>query len=123
MHTSTGDTDKIVYWHRELPPLDAEPMEEHTVEATSMRVRGTIDHRNELWDSCYEDLMTRLSERLEQEVKRLGGHYAHVLQESLDTKRNDVTGEAWLHGRVTYLLFRRQPAAAARSSIEPSPAR
>ena len=123
MHTSTGDTDKIVYWHRELPPLDAEPMEEHTVEATSMRVRGTIDHRNELWDSCYEDLMTRLSDRLEQEVKRLGGHNAHVLQESLDTKRNDVTGEAWLHGRVTYLLFRRQPAAAARSSIEPSPAR
>src|SRR5580765_4406712 len=29
---------KVVYWHRELPPLDAEPMGEHTVEANSMRV-------------------------------------------------------------------------------------
>lgn len=105
MHMSTSQPGKVVYWHRELPPLDAEPMEEHTVEAASMRVRGSIDHRNELWDSCYEDLMTRLRDRVEQEVKRLGGHYAHVLHESLDTKRDDITGEAWLHGRVNYLLL------------------
>ena len=33
---------KIVYWHRELPPLDAEPLGEHTVEANSMRVAGSL---------------------------------------------------------------------------------
>ena len=102
---ATNDPGKVVYWHRELPPIDAEALEEHTVEAASMRVRGTIDHRSELWDRCYEDLMTRLRDRLEQEVKRLGGRYAHVLHESLDTKHDDITGEAWLHGRVKYLLL------------------
>lgn len=48
---------KVVYWHRELPPLSAEAMEEHVAEATSSRVEGTIAHRDELWDRCYEDLM------------------------------------------------------------------
>jgi hypothetical protein len=26
---------KIVYWHRELPPIEADLVAEHTVEATS----------------------------------------------------------------------------------------
>lgn len=116
MQTATSDPGKVIYWHRELPPLDAEPMEEHTVEATSMRVRGTIGPRSELWDSCYEDLMRNLRDRLHQEVKRLGGHYAHVLHESLDTRRNDIVGEAWLHGRVTYLLLRRQSTGDCATS-------
>jgi hypothetical protein len=30
-----NDERKIVYWHRELPPLHADLMAEHTVEATS----------------------------------------------------------------------------------------
>src|ERR1700722_3851159 len=50
---------KTVYWHRELPPLDAEVMSEHTLEATSSRVPGTLTHRDELWDRCYEDLIAR----------------------------------------------------------------
>jgi len=37
--------------------------------------------------------------RLEEEICRLGGHYAHVLDESIEK------GEAWLHGRFTYMLF------------------
>ena len=48
----------IVFWHRELPPLDAEVMDEHTVEANSGRVAGTLAHRDELWDRCYRELMT-----------------------------------------------------------------
>ena len=31
---------KIVCWHRELPPLKAELVAEHTVEANSSRVGG-----------------------------------------------------------------------------------
>jgi hypothetical protein len=48
---------KIIYWHRELQPLDAEAIGEHVVEATSHRVSNTLSHRDELWDRCYEDLV------------------------------------------------------------------
>jgi hypothetical protein len=82
-------------------------MGEHTVEATSDRVEGTIAHRNELWDRCYQDLMARARVRLEQEVARLGGHYAHVLEEVIDTGHDDAKGETWLRGRFTYVLYRR----------------
>ena len=45
---------KTVYWHRELPPLYAEPLGEHIVEADSMRVVGNLAHRGDLWDRCYQ---------------------------------------------------------------------
>jgi len=102
------DNSKVVYWHRELPPCDAEIMGEHTVEATSGRVPGTFAHRDELWDRCYDDLMTQTRARLEQEVVRLEGHYAHVLDESVDSRHDDASGETWLHGRFTYVLYRRR---------------
>ena len=98
--------NKVIYWHRELPPLDAEVIGEHTLEATSMHVPGTLAHRDELWDECYASLMANVSKRLEEEVSRLGGNYAHVLTESVDSKRNDVTNEAWLHGSFGYVVCR-----------------
>ena len=107
MNNSLESETKVVYWHRDLPPLDAEPIAEHTVEANSLRVRGTLEHRNELWEQCYADLMTQLGDRLRQEVVRLGGQFAHVLDESIESRRDDITGEVWLHGRVTYSLLRR----------------
>ena len=104
---------KIVYWHRELPPLDAEIVAEHTVEAVSSRVPGTLAHRDELWNACFDDLMARTEARLEQEVARLGGDYAHVLVEAIDTRRDDLTGESWLHGRFSYVLYKRPSAGSA----------
>jgi hypothetical protein len=98
---------KIVYWHRELPPLEAELVAEHTVEANSGRVPGTIAHRDELWDRCYRELMADAESRLVQEVARLGGHFAHVHDESIDPKHDDAACEAWLHGRFGYILYRR----------------
>jgi hypothetical protein len=98
--------EKSIFWHRELPPLDAELLGEHTLEATSGRVEGTLAHQTELWDRCHQDLMSQTSARLGQEIARLGGRYAHVLDESIDTKRDDVKGEAWLHGRFKYVLYR-----------------
>jgi hypothetical protein len=97
-----------VFWHRDLPPLDAELLGgEHIVEASSKRVKGDLAHRNALWDECYDDLMARARDRLVQEVARLGGHYAHVLEEFVESRRNDVTGESWLQGRFFYVLLRR----------------
>ena len=97
-----------VYWHRELPPADAEILGEHTLEATSRRVQGTLAHRDELWDSCYRDLIDNTHERFRQEIRRLGGDCAHVLGESIDSRHDDATGETWLHGRFTYVLYRRR---------------
>jgi hypothetical protein len=99
---------QILFWHRELPPLDGDPITEHIIEADSSRVPGTLAHRDELWDRCYDELMTHAKSRLLQEVTRLAGHYAHVLHESIIPKHDDAAGEAWLHGRFVYMLYRRQ---------------
>ena len=104
---SAIDTNyKIIYWHRELPPFGANAVAEHVVEATSNRVPGTLLHRDELWNQCYEQLMACTCTRLEQEVARLGGHYAHVLSESVESHHDGPTNESWLHGRFTYMLYR-----------------
>jgi hypothetical protein len=107
-HLETMSAPKIVYWHRDLPPLDAELIAEHTVEADSSRVPGTIAHRDELWDQCYRDLMANAESRLVQEVDRLGGHFAHVHDEAIDPRHDDAAGETWLHGRFNYMLYRRR---------------
>lgn len=96
---------QIVFWHREMPPQDATLLGEHTVDAVSSRVPGTISHRDELWDRCYQELMANVRERLGQEIARLGGCYAHVYDESIDTRRDDAAGEAWLRGRFAYTLY------------------
>jgi hypothetical protein len=104
--TRNTPTKKVIYWHRELPPFHAEPVGEHIIEASSRRVPGTIARRDELWNLCYEDVMDRVETRLLQEVARLGGKYAHILTECTDSKHDAMTGETWLHGRFTYMLYR-----------------
>jgi len=103
------DGSKVVYWRRELPPLDAEVLGEHTVEATSCRVPHTFGH-DHVWDQCYDDLMAQVGARLEQEVRRLGGDLAHVLEESIEDRHDPATGTSWLHGRFQYVLYSRGPA-------------
>jgi len=102
-----------IYWHSELPPVDAEPVGECVIEATSRRVPGTLAHRDELWHECYKDLMTKACIRVAQEVDRLGGNCAHVLNESVDSKHDVVSGQAWLHGSFDCMIYRqpeRRPA-------------
>jgi hypothetical protein len=102
-----GDSKpKYIYWHRELPPFEAEMLGEHVLEATSSRVPGSLAHGGELWDRAYHKLMENAQTRMKQEIDRLGGRYAHVLDESIDNRRDEATGEAWLHGRFTYALYR-----------------
>ena len=105
MATDTAEP-KAIYWHRELPPLDAQPMDEHVVEALSSRVPVTFAHRDELWNRCKDELMANARVRLGEEIARLGGLCAHVLSESIETHHNDASGEMWLHGRFTYVLYR-----------------
>ena len=106
MNTTSESTPKAIYWHRDLPPLHAEAIGEHTIEATSSRVPGTIAHRDELWTRCEDELMSQTRHRLAEEMARLGGRSVHVHQESIETRHDDATGEAWLHGRFGYTLYR-----------------
>ena len=106
MTESQPSPQPIVYWHRQLPPVTAEVIDDHVVEATSGRVPGTLSHRDELWDRCYQELMATAQARIEQDLARLGGDFAHVHDESIDSKHDDATGEAWLHGRFSYVLYR-----------------
>ena len=106
MATSATNSMKAVFWHRDLPPLRAELMGEHTLEAVSGRISGTLSHRDEIWDQCYRELMANTDARLAQEIARLGGRYAHILHESIDTRHDDARGEAWLRGTFTYVLYR-----------------
>lgn len=96
-----------LFWHRDLPPLAAEAAEEHVIEALSDRVPGVIVRHGDLWDRCHASLMARVEERLLQELTRLGGDYAHVIDEHIDSRRDDLTSESWLHGRFTYVRYRR----------------
>jgi hypothetical protein len=107
--TNRHDEDKRIYWHRDLPPVSAELIADHTVEAVSGRVLGTISHRDELWNQCYRELMANASARLVQEMVRLGGDYAHVHDESIQTRHDYASGEAWLRGRFSYMLYRHAP--------------
>ena len=105
--TLDGKHGQIVYGHRDLPLLDAESVAEHTVEATSGRVAGTLSHRDELWDRCYRELMASVHALLAQEITRLGGDGAHVHDESIDTRHDEAAGEAWLHGCFSGHVYRR----------------
>ena len=106
MNMTPESTPKAIYWHRDLPPLDAEPLGEHTLEATSSRVPATIAHRDELWTRCEDDLMSQTRHRLADEMARLGGQSVHVHKESIEARHDDATGEAWLHGRFEFTLYR-----------------
>src|SRR5678815_5051146 len=95
-----------IYWHRELPPITAEVLGEHSLEATGKRTPGTLTHRGELWDECYDDLMGEAARRLKQETVRLGGNCAHVTSESVDSHHDGPSNESWLSGRFSSVLYR-----------------
>jgi hypothetical protein len=46
VNPTNDEQGKIVYWHRDLPPLDAELVAEHTLEANSSRgPAGCVGHQ------------------------------------------------------------------------------
>ena len=100
--------DIRVYWHRELPPSDMDPLAEHVVEATSDHVHGQLTRDADEWEACYASLMAAARQRIAQEVTRLDGDCAHVLGEIVDARHNEAAGDAWLHGQFNYVLFRRR---------------
>lgn len=115
MNAHTDTAQKVVYWHRDLPPLRAEVVGEDTLEAVSDRVQGRLSHRDEHWTACSQNLLAHARERIEQEVARRGCHYAHVHDETIDTRHDEARGQAWLYGRFHYVLYR-DPAPRSQGS-------
>jgi hypothetical protein len=107
---TAGHAPARIYWHRELPPIGAVACGEGTLEASSPHVRNSLEMRDHLWDASLAALKREAVHRLEQEMARHKAAYAHVLTEAVETRRNDATGEAWLHGRFGYVLLREGPA-------------
>jgi len=59
-----SDNDIHTCWHRELPPLEAEAIGAHVLEATSDHVQDSVSHHDERWIACYENLMAHARDRL-----------------------------------------------------------
>lgn len=95
-----------IYWHRELPPLADELLGSHTVEAASEPVEYKLSERDAMWQQCSESLRANLAARLEQEIDRLGGSCAHVLEEDITEHIDYPTNRYWLIGRLSYSLYR-----------------
>ena len=99
-------TNQVIYWRRELPPLSEVIEGTHEVEAESPRIRNDLAHRSELWQQCYAPLVEETERRTTQEVVRLGGSCAHILDEQVVAKIDDATGEFWLRGRFSFVMYR-----------------
>ena len=104
-----GIDQHVVFWHRELPPTDAEAVAEYVLEADSGHATDGLERGVEPWNRCYRELMANAERRLTEEVARLGGEYAHVHDETIVPKHDYAAGEVWLHGRFMYALYRRRP--------------
>ena len=100
------DRQTRIYWHRDLPPLDADVVAEHVVEAASDKADYHFDRRDELWHDCAPSLRAHLVERLESELDRLGGAYAHVLEEDVTPHVDYANAQYWLIGRARYSLYK-----------------
>jgi len=46
-----------------IAALEAEAMGEHTVEATSSHVLGSLSHRDEPWARCHDEVMAQMRDR------------------------------------------------------------
>ena len=103
------ETHKLIYWHRELPPLSEALAGEYVVEAHSDPVPYRLTEHDALFDRCLPNLKARLAERVEQEIHRLGGSCAHVLDEHVEPHIDNSTGEYTLRGRLTYVLLVHPP--------------
>jgi len=103
---TTAPAAQVIFWYRDLPPLAAEPLEEHTVQASSARVSGALSYGDEAWKRCYADALAQATVHLEQQVARRGGRYAHVLSEAVNVRHSGATGEAWLDLALKYMLYR-----------------
>lgn len=97
---------KVIYWRRELPPLREQIEGEHEIDANSPLVHyDSGSARQLLWGACYPQLLEAAETRMVQEVARLGGSCAHVVDEVITAKVDDANAGFSLHGRFRYVMY------------------
>jgi hypothetical protein len=96
---------RVVYWRRDLPPLSEQVEGAHEIEADSPHVEHGDGPRDAMWGTCYRQLMTEAERRIGQEVERLGGSCAHVVDETVTARVDDALGTFWLRGRFRYVMY------------------
>lgn len=97
---------QVIYWRRELPPLSEQIEGEHEVEAESPHIHQEAGRRDAMWSASYGPLMEEAERRILQEVARLGGSCAHVVDEVITAKTDDASALFWLRGRFQYVMYR-----------------
>jgi hypothetical protein len=96
---------QTVYWRRDFPPLSEEIEGEHEAEAHAV-IPDDLMHRTELWGRCYPLLISEAERVIAQEVARLGGSCAHVVEETIKSKIDDVARTFELRGAFRFILYR-----------------
>lgn len=96
---------KVVYWHRDLPPVAAEPVSEDEVEASGPHHPIGTDEQ-ELWARSREALLATAERRIAQEVTMKGGTFAHVSDDHVEAHSDHTIGESWLRGRYSFVIYR-----------------
>ena len=109
-----------IYAHRELPPIDEEIAGEQVVEAASDPIPYVWTERDALWQRCHDSLMRRAHERIEQEVIRLGGSSAHLLEEIIEPKIDHATEQYQLVGRFAFVMYRTPGASSVPGTNRPA---
>jgi hypothetical protein len=97
---------KVIYWRQELPPLSELIEGEHEIEAESPHVHYNLYDRSAMWTDCYRELAEVTEDRVRQEVERLGGSCAHILDEEVTGRTDDAAAMFWLRGRFRFLMYR-----------------
>jgi hypothetical protein len=100
----------VIYWRRELPPLSEQIEGEHEIEAESPHIHFDVGRRETMWGISYGPLMAEAERRMIQEVLRMGGSCAHVLEEVVTAKIDDASSIFWLRGRFRYVMYRHPTA-------------
>ena len=101
---------QVVYWRQELPPLSEMLEGEHEIETESQHVHYSVGGREAMWSACYGLLQTATEERLRQELGRLGGSCAHIVDEQVTARTDDASAMFWLRGRYRFLMYRHPQA-------------
>lgn len=96
---------QVVYWRRELPPLSEQIEGEHDLEAESPHLHYELGDRQLMWSKCYPLLLEQAESRIRQELTRLHGSCAHVVDEQITAKVDDAQSLFWLRGRFQFVMY------------------
>lgn len=113
--TPSPPPSQRIFWYHELPPLSAQVLDTHVLEAQSDPIPWRFADRETLWAESQPSLDAAVRERLTQELDRLGAAYAHVVDEHIEEHTDPATATFELRGRYDYVAYVDADSAGASS--------